>query len=250
MIGITDAAQFWNSFWPSLLAGAIDTLPLGIIVGIVLFKFQANVSQQELQQKCEREIATFKERLRYTLNQPDSTFVDNIMTPTSLVKVLVGLFSELPIELWYVNAQSQRKFLRAVKEFQKTHTDFSLIAAKLQMAVRSTIRRVNNSKGIGTHDDGTLQTFFLGRTLGYDNNNILPWMGIGVLNESHLPSYEERYTLVMESITVQELKPSYIEARTQVVNSAEALKVALAEPVVQKPSRLRSIFILISSRIG
>ena len=58
-LGITDWSQFWISFWSALFAGAIDSLLIGFIVGVMILVFQWKTDERRLRHKCEQEVATF-----------------------------------------------------------------------------------------------------------------------------------------------------------------------------------------------
>ena len=110
MLGITDLSQFWNSFWPSLTAGAIDGIFTGLIVGIMILVFQWKIDKRRLRHKCERGVATFREQLRLTLDQPQVTYVDSIVKPFSIIGPLVKLLSESPLDLWLENVPKKRSY--------------------------------------------------------------------------------------------------------------------------------------------
>src|SRR5713226_6736517 len=128
MLGITDWSQFWIAFWSSLFAGAIDSLLVGFIVGVMILVFQWKVDERRLQHKCEQEVATFREQLRFALNQAATTYIDNLVQPSSLVPPIAKLLSESPLDLWIDKLPRQQKFFKILKEFQQVHSTFALVA--------------------------------------------------------------------------------------------------------------------------
>jgi hypothetical protein len=236
MLGITDWSAFWISFWSSLFAGAVDSLLIGFVVGVMILLFQKQIDKRRFSHKCEREVATFKEQLRCTLDQPNQTIVDNILVPSTLVKALTHLFSNSPIDLWYENTQKQKELFIILKGFQQAHTNFNTQAIKLHTATRTAIRHIHNSQGIVSINDDDMQTFFLGRILGFESKVVLPWVGIG-LNEQALPSLEERHSLILQNTAIQDLISPYINARKELEQSLSNLRSVLSASLVLKQKR-------------
>src|SRR5947208_2440146 len=179
MLSITDWSQFWVSFWSALFAGAIDSLLIGFIVGALILVFQWKVDERRLRHRCEQEVATFREQLRFILNQEETTYVNNLVQPSSFIAPLTKLFSESPIDLWIDKLPRQQKFFKILKEFQQAHSTFATVASKLNASVTSAVRKINSRKGLMQANDSTPFGYFTGKTLGAEAEDILPWVGPG-----------------------------------------------------------------------
>jgi hypothetical protein len=147
MLGITDWSQFWIAFWSALFAGAIDSLLIGLIVGVLILVFQWKRDERKLRHKCEQEVATFREQLRFALNQAEVTYIDNLVQPSSITPAIAKLLSESPLDLWIDTVTKQQKFFKILKEFQQAHATFALVASKLNIKVAFAVRKINSKQG-------------------------------------------------------------------------------------------------------
>ncbi len=231
MLGITNWSEFWISFWSALFAGAIDSLLIGFIVGVMILFFQWRIDKRRLRQQYEREVATFREKLRFTLNQPNRTIIDEILMPSSLVKALIPLLSEFPIDLWSEYLPDQEKLFHSVKVFQSAYADFSLTAMELDTLVTTLIRQVNNSHNIGMANDGYQQIYFLGRILNIPGPTLMRWIQLGLYDEDDLKPYENKHELILEDTTMQELIPLYRKTFEALIVGLEKIKEILTEPM-------------------
>ena len=234
VLDITDWSQFWISFWSSLFAGAIDGVFTGLVVGIMILVFQWRIDKRRFRHKSEREVATFREQIRLILDQPQTVYVNSIVNPFSIVEPLVKLLSKSPLDLWLDTVPKQEKLFSTIKEFQRVHSHFIIAANTLQTEVTSGIRHIHNKQGIINVNDGMLFTFFVGRTLGLDNEDIVPWVGLGGGNTQSLTSLEERYSLLQEKQEIKELTPPYLTVRRKLEEAINTLRTTLDEPVVPK----------------
>ncbi len=232
MLGITDWNQFWIAFWSALFAGAIDSLLIGFIVGIMILVFQWKVDERRLQHKCEQEVATFREHLRFALDQPEMTYVDNLVKPSPLATSIAKLLSESPLDLWIDKVPRQQKFFKILKEFQQAHSTFTLIANKMNNSVTSAVRKMNSRQGIMKANDSTSITYFTGKTLGAEPDDIIPWASLlgGSGTPEAIASFEASYNLLLENEKVKELTPLYKDAWQKLGKAIDTLRGALDEP--------------------
>ena len=227
MLGITDWSQFWIAFWSALFAGAIDSLLIGFIVGVMILVFQWKVDKRRLQHKCEQEVATFREHLRFALDQPEMTYVDNLVKPSPLATSIAKLLSESPLDLWIDKVPRQQKFFKILKEFQQAHSTFTLIANKMNNSVTSAIRKMNSRQGIMKANDSTSITYFTGKTLGAEPDDIIPWAGLlgGSASPEAVASFEASYNLLLEYEEVKVLVPLYKAAWQELGKAIDNLKL-------------------------
>src|SRR6266699_1553650 len=232
MLGITDWSQFWIAFWSALIAGAIDSLLIGFIVGVMILVFQWRVDERRLQHKCEQEVATFREHLRFALDQPETTYVDNLVKPSPLATSIAKLLSESPLDLWIDKLPRQQKFFKVLKEFQQTHSTFTLIASKLFDSVSPAVRKMNSRQGSMKANDSTSITYFTGKTLGAEPDDIIRWAGLlgGNASPETKTSFEASYSLLLENEKVKEFTPLYKDAWQKLGKAIDTLRGALDEP--------------------
>jgi len=232
MLGITDWSQFWIAFWSALFAGAIDSLLIGFIVGIMILVFQWKVDKRRLQHKCEQEVATFREHLRFALDQPEMTYVDNLVKPSPLATSIAKLLSESPLDLWIDKVPRQQKFFKKLKEFQQAHSAFTLIANKMNNSVTSAVRKMNSRQGIMKVNDSTNITYFTGKTLGAEPDDIIPWASLlgGSATPEAVASFEASYNLLLEDEEVKGLVPLYKDAWQKLEEAIDTLRITLNEP--------------------
>ena len=83
-----------------------------------------------------------------------------------------------------------------------------------------------------------LFTFFVGRTLGLEDDDIVPWIGLGGINPGALTSFEERYKLLQEKQEVKVLTPLYLNMRQELEKAINTLRTTLDEPIVHKQHRM------------
>jgi hypothetical protein len=207
MLGITDWSQFWLAFWSSLFAGAIA----GLIVGIMILVFQWKIDERRLRHKCEQEVATFREQLRLALDQPETTYINNLVHPSSLATPIAKLLSESPLDLWIDKVPRQQKYFKILKEFQQAHSSFTLVASKLNDSVATAVRKMNSRQGIMRDNDSTSITYFTGKTLGAEPGEIIPWASRlgGSATPEAVASFEASYTVLLEDDKVKEFTPLY-----------------------------------------
>jgi hypothetical protein len=232
MLGITDWSQFWIAFWSSLFAGAIDSLLIGLIVGVMILVFQWKIDERRLQHKCEQEVARFRELLRFALDQPETTYVDSLIQPSPRATSIAKLLSESPLDLWIEKVPRQQKFFTILKEFQQTHSAFILIASKLRDSVASAVRKMNSRQGTMRDNDSTSITYFTGRTLRGEPDEIIPWASRlgGNPTPQAIASFEASYNLLLEDEKVKELTPLYQDAWQKLEKAIDTLRGTLDEP--------------------
>lgn len=231
MLGITDWSQFWVSFWSALFAGAIDSLLIGLIVGVMILVFQWKVDERRLRHRCEQEVATFREQLRFTLDHEATTYVDNLVQPSSFIAPLTKLLSESPLDLWINNVPQQQKFFKVLRKFQQAHSSLAIVASKLNTKVASAVRKINSKQGRMRANDSMLFTYFTGKTLGAEAEDILPWVGLGGMGSpAMIASYEAEYTELLENEEIKALTPLYKDAWQKLEEVIDTLRDALNEP--------------------
>jgi hypothetical protein len=231
MLGITDWSQFRIAFWSSLFAGAIDSLLVGFIVGVMILVFQWKVDERRLRHTCEQEVATFREHLRFALNQAETTYIDNLVQPSSLATPVAKLLSESPLDLWIDKLPRQQKFFKILKEFQQAHSTFALVASKLNASVASAVRKINSSQGTMKANDSMLITYFTGKTFGGEADDIFPWVGLGGRGSPETrASFEANYNLLLDDEEVKVLAPLYKDAWQKLEKAIGTLRSTLNEP--------------------
>ena len=228
MLGITDCRQFWIAFWSSLFAGAIDSLIFGLVVGVMILIFQWKVDARKVRHACEQDVATFQEQLWFVLNQASTTYVDNLLQPSSLVTAIAKLLSESPLTLWKDKVKRQKKFLNKVKEYQRMYSTFVLIASKLNSSVILSVRKINSRQGVMRENDKMLLTYFTGKMLGAEAEDILPWIGLGGMGSPQtIASYEANYKTLLEDEEVKAFAPQYKDAWQKLEKAIDMLRDTL-----------------------
>lgn len=83
-----------------------------------------------------------------------------------------------------------------------------------------------------------LLTFSIGRTLGLENDDIVPWVGFGASSPEALTSLEERYSLLQERQEIKELAPLYLNVRQKLEKAIDTLRTTLNAPVAPQQNRI------------
>jgi len=79
-------------------------------------------------------------------------------------------------------------------------------------------------------NDSMLFTYFTGKTLGAEAEDILPWVGLGGMGSpAMIASYETEYTELLENEEIKALTPLYKDARQKLEEAIDTLRDALTE---------------------
>ncbi|HTD18774.1 MAG TPA: hypothetical protein VK667_04515, partial [Ktedonobacteraceae bacterium] len=63
----------------------------------------------------EREIAEFREKLRFVLDKIDATFLTNIADPPTLAGLLASELKEHPLSIWEENTKKEKELWLSVQ---------------------------------------------------------------------------------------------------------------------------------------
>jgi hypothetical protein len=230
--GMPDAHEFWLSFYASLysglLAGLTTGLVAGLVVGLVLLLTQGVAEKRRFQQDCERDLASFRERLRGALDQPDILCVtEDAARSIPRAAAVVAAVGSQPIDLWLETLRNRTVFLGRIKELQQSHSAFLGAASKLNLRLRQIVRHYNASRQVDDINDSFCQEFILGRIYGLSPDQLAPILG---LSTGAVPERETGYAQACADPAIRELVPAYGGARTRLAEAVISLQKELDVP--------------------
>ena len=224
MFGITSTQANLDQFLIALYSGLISGVVTGFVVGLVIWIIQSKFAKRQLHQQTQREVATFRERLRLTLNQAQTTSLTDIIDEPPLARAFANMLADIPLELWKANVLEQRDFFNAVDNFQVAYVNFITAKNKLLAFVRGIIRNYNNKLGKVIDYDNTGLSFFLGRILNFEDKSILPWLWIGASDDSQLPYLTDLYNTILADAATGALISSYIDQRKRLEQTIDLIR--------------------------
>ena len=103
-----------SSLYPDIISGIVT----GLIVGIIIILFQKGFENRLYLKSLQRELALFKENIRFVLDKQVLFYINNIKKLPEPMDAIASLIRSNPIDLWYEKLAKQRSFLRKIKQFQ------------------------------------------------------------------------------------------------------------------------------------
>lgn len=224
--------QFGISFWSALISGLIYSIVVGIVVGVVLFLIQRISDRRRLRQRLSGELAAFKERMAYTLDQPHRI---TLRTTTKVsgqpLKKAYKLADGQPLNWWHDNLPSERNYLAILRQFQEAFVQYSTAANKLQARLDHLGDMSRQGKGhlayvpipqsvlVSIDDDAV--AYAIGRIITHKTSDILR-----ILNRSSNDDLEQAWQVIEQDTAVKRLSPDYIKAIGRVGAVAGVLRAA------------------------
>lgn len=134
--GDDHVSQFWIAFWATLFAG----IPIGIvgafIVGRALNRLEDKRRVEGQRNAARRELASFKQRLRFYLDQPEGFDLDRVLhlipAPFRGIAVFVA---DQPTDLWQELLPDQADFFSAVGAFQEAYSEAVTAANHIESVI-------------------------------------------------------------------------------------------------------------------
>lgn len=227
MFGIANTPTNLDQFLIALYSGLISGMVTGLIVGLAIWIIQSRFAKRQVHQQSQREVATFRERLRLTLNQAQTTSLTVIIDEPPLARAFANILADIPLELWKDNVQEQQDFFKAVDNFQAAYADFITAKNKILASARGIIRNYNSKLGKVIDYDSAGLLFFLGRVLDFDDKSILPWLWIGVSDDSQLPYFTDLYNTILADTATNALISPYVDQRKHIEQTIELIRAML-----------------------
>ena len=222
---ISEVSTFWTTFWASLCSGIIYSLITGLIVGFIIWKVQVISDTRRLHADIEREIAVLILEIRLIINKPDGVIINYaIKTVPDAATALFELLATKPIELWLDKIPEQNKFLKLLIGFQANYTNFITNAQNLDSRLRHFIRNYNASKDIYAINDHADISFFIGRIIGFDSYQIMPWID---LPPSEIVRLEKSFHAATEDLTVSIYIQPFLDSRQLLVEVISKIRKKL-----------------------
>src|SRR6266851_3162237 len=227
MFGIQWTQVNHDQFFISLYAGLLANIVTAIIGGLIVWFIISQIDMRRLRRLYEREVAGFREKLRFALDKFDVTYLDSIANPPFLAGILASELKEYPISVWQENVPKGKELFAAIEAFQRTYSEFMVAANKLQMLVQNLIRYFNGAQQAQFRTlfaDSEYEKYLLGKILGMEDKEILLWLG---RHEELLPIFEEANNAILSQEQLQEPQITYRILRKELELAVSRVKEEL-----------------------
>lgn len=226
-VPVEHAADFQVALYGGLFSALFVALLAGLFVswlaGVLVDRSARRADERRAARELEWQLAAFRERLRYALDQPAVLNLDSaVASEPAAAKAAARILADYPIHLWQHTATGDAKdFLGAVLELQAAHSEFVGAAGKFDLAMRMAIRERNAAKDIEAKTDPAFWSFAIGVVNFHQPDRVLPWIEFDH-NEVMLA-----YTGLRQDNRVLETWPAYRKAAVRVDSAIERLRHAI-----------------------
>jgi hypothetical protein len=178
----TQERSAWDvSFSAGVYSGFCYSIPtaliIGLVVGLAVWGVGVVTERRRTAATQDRELASFRERLRAALAQPARFVVFGEAKETDPVgRGVPELLAGQPIGLWYENLPQRRQFLDAVRAFQASHQEFLAAAQLLIDLLRQCVRLDHSKRRTEAPNDPPHVYYSFARIRGQSPEQILPWL--------------------------------------------------------------------------
>ena len=214
------AAFFNQIFYQELLSSAIAGLTTGTIVGIIVLKTQRVVTNRAEQAAIMAELSILDQVIQRAKERPLTFIINSAMQSVPQpAKVVAEEIRDRPISQWEV-ALPQLEELKRLHAFMRTYHSFAGSAAELDDALTIAIRHHNVALSLPATDDPAAIAYFIGRSAGFENEDILPFIE---RDKSALPWLEAMHKHVSHDPRVRSGTQKYLDYRVKLLARLEAL---------------------------
>lgn len=119
MFGIQWSQANHDQFLVSLYAGLIANIVTAIMGGLVVWFIISMIDRRQLRRQYEREVAEFREKVRFALDKLDAFYLTNIATPPVLASTLANQLQEYPISIWREILKRKKNSLPLLRRFNE-----------------------------------------------------------------------------------------------------------------------------------
>jgi hypothetical protein len=228
------SAETWTnfnvSFLSSLLAGFLYSIPTGVITALlVVWRVERN--------RCKRELATFRARLRTRLYRPNSQPPGSALSTLPLgADAVEQLLQESAVDLWQEYLPEQRPFLVLLRQVEETYAHYLARALLFDQRLSALIRTHHATQALPKEmDEQPRRTF-----LDYLNEYLSLPAEQGGAPPVHFPSVvafigavSTNYSIVSGNQLLQELAAGLWLARVTLERTLDFLREAVASDPVQ-----------------
>jgi hypothetical protein len=228
--GTSEAAAFWASFWPALWSGAIYGVICGVIsglvVGIVVLRYQRGWEARVARRSYERDLSLLLDDLRNALYEPEVVKISSAREslPVEAAAALTRLKST-PLSLWRDHLLTKASLIDAALDLQKRAAEFVGAATELDNRLIQLARSYNHARHTVANHDAPIRQYAIGRILGFDREQLLPWLPETGINE--LTPFEDVWQSFAAEPAVRALGARVVECRNAVMNQGHVLQRAL-----------------------
>lgn len=247
---------FWATFWASLLAGLLISVAGAFVVGLGVWWFQRRWEEARDHSSALRDLAIFKERIRFQLDRPThysyrpgSIILSFI--PDALPR-LSESFQNEPIARWKTLLTDQADFFQLVESFQGAYSRCVVTWEGLEVRVASVVWATQLSKkhNMVTGACAALSLFELklpnldwknqvDRGIQYCLGSLLDleWLLVSIFGFSRMEAVQYRFLFADHLASIDTAAVKNTKERWEELNrAARELKVAVGGFVPKGPS--------------
>lgn len=214
------AAFFTTVFYQELISNIVAGLTTGIIVGIVVLKAQRVVTSRAEQMGIQTELSILEQVIARAKERP-LTFIINTATQSipQPAKVVADEIRDRPISQWEITLPESEE-LKNLHAFMRAYHSFMGAAAEIDDALTIAIRHHNVTLGLPAADDAAAMAYCIGRSAGFTNEDILPFIE---RDTSSLPWLTQLFDHISGDPRVSAGVPRYLKSRAKLLTRLEDL---------------------------
>jgi len=222
---LEEYTEFQTSFLADLYAGIVSGVVTGMIVGLVVLVLEKGFEKRRYTKSLQRELAIFKEELRYNADNTVLFSLHNITSLPDAISLVRETLRRNPIDIWHDVLKNERSFIDILKSFQDALHLYSKAAAELDQRLWKAIRRQTQTEGALSVNDPPRYIYFMGRTLGLGDATIAPIMDLGVVKGGIIGgSAKQSYERLRSDPELQELASGYRSKKEQLELTFQSLR--------------------------
>ena len=205
-----------SSLYPDIISGIVT----GLIVGIIIILFQKGFENRLYLKSLQRELALFKENIRFVLDKQVLFYINNIKKLPEPMDAIASLIRSNPIDLWYEKLAKQRSFLRKIKQFQNALLNFSKTADEVHIRLKDLIRHYNANHDSISANDINVYVYYIGKLSDYADSEIIPYLDIPKVPDWVKDGFKE----ISLDEKLNMLSKTYINKKSQVEAEFSSLR--------------------------
>lgn len=227
--------QFTSSFWPSLYAGMISGLFTGIVVGLIVWGIQRRTEARRVKREYSEALSMFQQEVfqALTVQSPVDIGSFDLAIPDG-IKKLDQLIRTHPVHVWQRHlGKEHRKFFDALSTCHSLYTEQRRNAAILDGLVRHRVRMHLHSTKThsGIENDDIGRRYFVGRSIGFPDSKLLPFIGLIAHHDEIPPWVIECYKAVRSDEKIDSALSEYLKTHHRMVQATEALIEAVGSSI-------------------